>query len=217
MRALGSNDVQKASLPPHSQAQASPPPSSPDLRQPRDIVPKPSPTDMSFSPLAFSEFCTQFPIAIAMEKHADIYDISAGVDVTRYFDGTTEVDLAANPGALHYLYAFEVSFQSGDPKHLLNVTAHTASGVLNEYILFEKPYIVPNTTVYRCRFRLAVSSFLFPRNGQLGLFQVRVAAVFALPDPSSPGGTRLMRGPTAVHRFSLQVKVSPGSILNAVR
>ena len=134
-------------------------------------------------------------------------------------------------------------------------TAHTASGVLNEYILFEKPYvsgfgfiirsrlimiglqIVPNTTVYRCRFRLAVSSFLFPRNGQLGkpraistgdyplltwllslgLFQVRVAAVFALPDPSSPGGTRLMRGPSAVHRFSLQVKVSPGSILNAVR
>lgn len=215
MRALGSTDVQKASLPPHSQASS--PPSSPDLRQTKDLPPKPSPTDMSYSPLVFADFCTQFPMAIAMEKHADIYDISAGVDVTRYFDGTAEVDLSANPGALNYLYAFEVSFQSGDPKHNLNETAHTASGILNDCILFERPYIVPDTTVYRCRFRLAVRSFLFPRNGQSGFFQARVAAIFALPDPSSPGGTRLIRGPTAVHRFSLQVKVSPGSILDAVR
>lgn len=50
-----------------------------------------------------------------------------------------------------------------------------------------------------------------------GFFQVRVAAVFALPDPGSPGGVRMIRAPTAVHRFSMQVKVSPGSILNAMR
>ncbi|KAG9089598.1 hypothetical protein FRC06_001469 [Ceratobasidium sp. 370] len=162
MRVLASSDVYKASQPPHSQ---SPPPPAPESQS---QAPRPAHADMSLSPLAFSEFCTQIPMAIAMERHADIFDISAGVDVTRYFDGTAEVDVSANPGALRYLFAFEVSFQSGDPNHNLNETAHTASGVLNDYILFERPYIVPNTTVYRCRFRLAVPSFLFPRQGQTG-------------------------------------------------
>ncbi|KAG8744489.1 hypothetical protein FRC10_010054 [Ceratobasidium sp. 414] len=211
MRVLASSDVYKASQPPHSQSPPSPTPEG------QSQASQPAHADMAVSPLAFSEFCTQIPMAIAMERHADIFDISAGVDVTRYFDGTAEVDVSANPGALRYLFAFEVSFQSGDPTHNLNETAHTASGVLNDYILFERPYLVPNTTVYRCRFRLAVPSFLFPRQGQTGFFQVRVAAVFAFPDQTCPNGTRMIRAPTAVHRFSLQVKVSPGSILNAVR
>ncbi|QRV79103.1 hypothetical protein RhiJN_07118 [Ceratobasidium sp. AG-Ba] len=211
MRVLASSEVYKASQPPHSQASPSPPPD----REPQG--PPPALADMSLSPLDFSEFCTQIPMAIAMERHADIFDISAGADVTRYFDGTAEIDVSANPAALRYFYAFEVNLLSGDPKHNLNQTAHTASNKLHEYILFEQPYIVPNTTVYRCRFRLALKSFLFPRQGQTGFFQARVSAMFALPDPTAPGGTRIIRAPTAVHRFSLQVKVSPGSILNAVR
>ncbi|CAE6446730.1 unnamed protein product [Rhizoctonia solani] len=201
MRVLSSSDLQKAS----------PSASGPDEVSVHTQV------EMSLSPTAFTEFCSHIPMVIAMERHADIFDISAGVDVTRYFDGTAELDVSANPAALRFLYAFEVHFQSGDPKHHLNETANSASGMANDYILFEKPYVVPNTTVYRCRFRLAVCSYLFPRHGQLGYFQVRVAAVFALPDPASPGGTRMIRAPTAVHRFSLQVKVSNGSILNAVR
>ncbi|CAE6415222.1 unnamed protein product [Rhizoctonia solani] len=214
MRALASTEIQKASLPPHSQA--STPPASPSAAS-HDEALVHTQAEMSLSPTAFTEFCSHIPMVIAMERHADIFDVSAGVDVTRYFDGTAELDVSANPAALRFLYAFEVHFQSGDPKHHLNESANTASGVINDYILFEKPYVVPNTTVYRCRFRLAVCSFLFPRNGQIGVFQVRVAAVFAIPDPGSPGGTRMIRAPTAVHRFSMQVKVSNGSILNAVR
>ncbi|KAJ1304284.1 hypothetical protein OPQ81_005444 [Rhizoctonia solani] len=214
MRVLGFTEVQKASLPPHSQV--STPPASPSAAT-QDEALAHTQAEMSLSPTGFTEFCSRIPMVIAMERHADIFDISAGVDVTRYFDGTAELDMSANPAALRFLYAFEVGFQSGDPKHHLNETANTASGTGNDYILFEKPYVVPNTTVYRCRFRLAVCSYLFPRHGQLGFFQVRVAALFAIPDPTSPGGTRIIRAPTAVHRFSLQVKVSPGSILNAVR
>ncbi|KDN38587.1 hypothetical protein RSAG8_09374, partial [Rhizoctonia solani AG-8 WAC10335] len=214
MRALASTELQKASLPPHSQASI--PPASLSAAS-QDEASVHTQAEMSLSPTAFTEFCSHIPMVIAMERHADIFDVSAGVDVTRYFDGTAELDVSANPAALRFLHAFEVHFQSGDPKHHLNETANTASGVVNDYILFEKPYVVPNTTVYRCRFRLAVCSVLFPRHGQVGVFQVRVAAVFALPDPGSPGGTRMIRAPTAVHRFSMQVKVSAGSILNAVR
>ncbi|CEL58866.1 hypothetical protein RSOLAG1IB_08896 [Rhizoctonia solani AG-1 IB] len=214
MRVLASTDLQKASLPPHSQA--STPPASPSVLIPGEVSAH-TQAEMSLSPTAFAEFCSQIPMVIAMERHADIFDISAGIDVTRYFDGTAELDVSANPAAMRFLYAFEVALQSGDPKHHLNETANTASGVMNEYILFEKPYVVPHTNVYRCRFRLAVCSYLFPRHGQLGFFQVRVAALFAVPDPASPGGTRMIRAPSTVHRFSLQVKVSPGSVLNAVR
>jgi hypothetical protein len=39
--------------------------------------------------------------------------------VTRYFDGTAELDVSANPAAMRFLYAFEVALQSGDPKHHL--------------------------------------------------------------------------------------------------
>ncbi|CAE6460732.1 unnamed protein product [Rhizoctonia solani] len=214
MKALASTELQKASLPPHSQG--STPPGSPSAVS-QDNTSAHTQAEMSLSPTAFTDFCSHIPMVIAMERHADIFDVSVGVDVTRYFDGTAELDVSANPAAMRFLYAFEVHFQSGDPKHHLDETANTASGVVNDYILFEKPYIVPNTAVYRCRFRLAVSSFLFPRHGQIGVFQVRVAAVFATPDPGSPGGTRMIRAPTAVHRFSMQVKVSNGSILNAVR
>ncbi|KAG8707198.1 hypothetical protein FRC11_007613, partial [Ceratobasidium sp. 423] len=212
MRLLACTDLQKASLPPHSQA--STPPASPSPFSQYEASAH-TQVEMSLSPTAFTEFCSHIPMVIAMERHAEIFDISAGVDVTRYFDGTAELDMSANPAAMRFLCAFEVGFQSGDPKHHLNETANTASGVANDYILFEQPYVVPNTTVYRCRFRLAVCSYLFPHHGQIGFFQVRVAAVFAIPDPTSPGGKRMIRAPTAVHRFSLQVKVSDGSILNA--
>ncbi|QRW21264.1 tranport-associated late exocytosis protein [Rhizoctonia solani] len=184
MRILASNELQKASLPPHSQA--STPPASPSIATQEELSVY-TQAEMSMSPTAFAEFCSQIPMVIAMERHADIFDISAGTDVTRYFDGTAELDISANPAAIRFLYAFEVGLQSGDPKHHLNETANTASGVMNEYILFEKPYIVPNTSVYRCRFRLAICSYLFPRHGQLGFFQVRVAAIFAVPDQGGPG------------------------------
>ncbi|KAB5591079.1 hypothetical protein CTheo_5491 [Ceratobasidium theobromae] len=214
MRVLASTEVQKASLPPHSQA-STPPSPLPSYKEKVAIAQLQA--DMSLSPTAFTEFCTQIPMAIAMERHAEIYDVSVGADVTRYFDGTVELDASANPSALRYLYAFEVKVEWTEVDRLTSETAHTASGIMNDYILFEKPYVVPHTAVYRCRFRLAVRSFHFPRHGQTGFFQVRVAALFALPDPASPGGTRMIRAPTMVHRFSLQVKVSPGSILNAVR
>ncbi|KAF8706086.1 Cytosolic domain of 10TM putative phosphate transporter, partial [Rhizoctonia solani] len=184
MRILASNELQKASLPPHSQA--STPPASPSIATKEELSVY-TQAEMSMSPTAFAEFCSQIPMVIAMERHADIFDISAGTDVTRYFDGTAELDISASPAAMRFLYAFEVGLQSGDPKHHLNETANTASGVMNEYILFEKPYIVPNTSVYRCRFRLAICSYLFPHHGQLGFFQVRVAAIFAVPDQGGPG------------------------------
>ncbi|CAE6412567.1 unnamed protein product [Rhizoctonia solani] len=141
MRVLSSSDLQKAYLPPHSQAVT--PPASPSASGP-DEVSVHTQVEMSLSPTAFTEFCSHIPMVIAMERHADIFDISAGVDagvdVTRYFDGTAELDVSANPAALRFLYAFEVHFQSGDPKHHLNETANSASGMANDYILFEKPY-----------------------------------------------------------------------------
>ncbi|KAF8756834.1 Cytosolic domain of 10TM putative phosphate transporter [Rhizoctonia solani] len=140
MRILASNELQKASLPPHSQA--STPPASPSIATQEELSVY-TQAEMSMSPTAFAEFCSQIPMVIAMERHADIFDISAGTDVTRYFDGTAELDISANPAAMRFLYAFEVGLQSGDPKHHLNETANTASGVMNEYIFLRNHILFP--------------------------------------------------------------------------
>lgn len=188
------SEVQKALLPPHSQ--------SPISNHPSEAL------VMDHSvPFDFYSFTRTGYLTVAMESHADVWDVFPGTSVTRYFDGTAELHASTQPAALMHLDSFEIAFQSSDPICSVNEMTTSRSTRINKYILFESPERDPHACIARCRFRIVIPETLFPWNGEQAQFRIRVCALFNAYHPDRPGGT-LQRGPEKVHHFSLRLCTS---------
>lgn len=143
-----------------------------------------------------------------MEDHADVWDVYPGASVTRYFDGTAELHANTHPVALMYLDSFEIAFQSSDPTCLVNEMSTSSSSRISRFIVFEQLERDPNAAAARCRFRIVIPETLFPWNGELAKFRIRVCALLKMHDPERPGVPILQRGPEHVHHFSLRLRTS---------
>ncbi|QRW04766.1 hypothetical protein RhiLY_03765 [Ceratobasidium sp. AG-Ba] len=96
------SEVQKALVPPHSQTPA-------PGRIFQELV-------MNLqAPFNFESFRHTGYLTVAMESHAEVWDVFPGASVTRYFDGTAELHASSQPNALMHLDSFEIAFQSSDP------------------------------------------------------------------------------------------------------
>ncbi|KAF8595377.1 hypothetical protein BDV93DRAFT_564441 [Ceratobasidium sp. AG-I] len=197
-------ELQKAFLPPHSQASSastSVPIGTPD-RIFEELIMDPS------MPFDYYSFMRSGSMTVAMESHADVWDVFPGASVTRYFDGTAELHANTHPVALMHLDSFEITFQSSDPTCLVNETSTTRSPQSNKFIVFEPLEKESNATIARCRFRIVIPETLFPWNGGIAQFRIRVCALLKMHDPQHPGVPILQRGPERVHQFSLQLRTS---------
>ncbi|KAG8770668.1 hypothetical protein FRC12_004128 [Ceratobasidium sp. 428] len=125
-----------------------------------------------------------------------------------YFDGTAELHASSQPSALMHLDSFEIAFQSSDPTCSVNEMTTSRSSRINKYILFERPEQEPNLAIARCRFRIVIPETLFPWNGDLAQFRIRVCALLNTYSPEGPGVPMLQRGPEYVHQFSLRLRTS---------
>ncbi|KAF8680313.1 hypothetical protein RHS04_04788 [Rhizoctonia solani] len=158
-------------------------------------------------PFDFYSFMRTGRLTVAMESHADIWDVFPGASVTRYFDGTAELHAISQPAALMHLDSFEITFQSSDPTCSVNEVSTSSSSRINQYILFEAPERNPNACIAVCRFRIVIPDTLFPWTGGRAQFRIRVCALFNVYNPER-GARTLQRGPEYVHHFSLQLRTS---------
>ncbi|CAE6420219.1 unnamed protein product [Rhizoctonia solani] len=191
------SEIQKALLPPHSQTPFSSTNSSFEA-----LVMDPS------VPFDHQSFMYTGRLMVAMESHADIWDVFPGSSVTRYFDGTAELHAISQPSALMHLDSFEISFQSNDPVGMVNEVSTSSSSQIGRYILFEAPERNPNACIAVCRFRIVVPETLFPWNGGRAQFRVVVRALFNAYNPERPGTRMLLPGPECVHHFTVQLRTS---------
>ncbi|KAJ1311847.1 hypothetical protein OPQ81_010308 [Rhizoctonia solani] len=189
--------VQKALLPPHSQTP------TPSTHGPLEAL-----VMDHTAPFDYFSFMRTGRLTVAMESHADIWDVFPGASVTRYFDGTAELHAISQPGALMHLDSFEIAFQSCDPTCFVNELSTSSSSQINNYILFEAPERNPNACIAVCRFRIVIPETLFPWNGGRAQFRIRVSALFNAYNPERPGTRLLQRGPDCVHHFTLQLRTS---------
>ncbi|CAE6465901.1 unnamed protein product [Rhizoctonia solani] len=209
-------EVQKALLPPHSQTP------TPSTNSPLEALVM----DHSI-PFDYNSFMRTGHLTVAMESHADIWDIFPGAryvdpfhrqfftideaivnSVTRYFDGTAELHAISQPAALMHLDSFEITFQSSDPTCSVYEVSTSSSSQISQYILFEAPERNPNACIAVCRFRIVIPETLFPWNGGRAQFRIRVCALFNTFNSERPGTRTLQRGPGYFHDFSLQLRTS---------
>ncbi|KAF8707519.1 hypothetical protein RHS03_04382, partial [Rhizoctonia solani] len=178
-------------------------------------------------PFDFYSFMRTGRLTVAMESHADIWDVFPGarhvdpfhrqfttltshlsiVSPVSYFDGTAELHAISQPAALMHLDSFEITFQSSDPTCSVNEVSTSSSSRINQYILFEAPERNPNACIAVCRFRIVIPDTLFPWTGGRAQFRIRVCALFNVYNPER-GARTLQRGPEYVHHFSLQLRTS---------
>lgn len=196
MNSTNHPEVQKALVPPHSQTSASSNRSVEQLTMDHSV------------PFDFYSFMHTGYMTVAMESHADVWDVFPGACVTRYFDGTAELHASSQPAALMHLDSFEIAFQSSDPTCSVNEMTTSRSTRVNKYILFETPEREPNAYIARCRFRIVIPDTLFPWNGEQAHFRIRVCALFNTYNPDRPEAPILQRGPEKVHIFSLRLRTS---------
>ncbi|KAG9097051.1 hypothetical protein FRC06_008010 [Ceratobasidium sp. 370] len=102
-------ELQKASLPPHSQLPSIPSHTNAPGRIFEELVMDPN------APFDIYSFKQTGYLSVAMESQAEVWDVFPGSSITRYFDGTAELHAISQPTALMHLDSFEIAFQSSDP------------------------------------------------------------------------------------------------------
>ncbi|KAG9101783.1 hypothetical protein FS749_003472, partial [Ceratobasidium sp. UAMH 11750] len=174
-------ELQKASLPPHSQLPPIFSQTDASGRIFEELVMDPN------APFDFYSFKQSGYLTVAMESQAEVWDVFPGASITRYFDGTAELHASSQPTALMHLDSFEIAFQSSDPTCSVNEMTTSRSSRINKYILFERPEQEPNLAIARCRFRIVIPETLFPWNGGQAQFRIRVCALLNAYSPERPG------------------------------